>query len=367
MIRGLVNVSRMGVAFIPNKYFDYPYEKNAMRLFSMKDEGLNKPVRFLKNGGTVVLEGDWKDINTFYAHISDRGREIIPKAEGRKQYIELSRQLKQRILTLLEYTPLHTRFSDPEITAGLIGEQTIPEETPVLLPVDEAGRLADSMDTEFFVEPAGITLVVHPDVLVPRSKETISLMYRVIESCRNEMPLRPDILDMGCGSGILTIAAWQVLKNKLPYITATDILPEAVATTRLNIKRLSAQGKVDGSSVTVAHGGNLFIPVKNKKFNLIIFNAPWVTAPARNKSELALNDDGQRTIKAFLDECGSHLLPEGRVIVGYSDNSGVKAVERLESFIEGAGLRVASVLRDRIKTYRANRQWQSIYAYILTK
>jgi len=175
----------------------------------------------------------------------------------------------------------------------------------------------------------------------------------------------PRVLDMGCGSGVLSIAAWQLLRDKSPRITATDILREAVATTRLNWRRLAAIGKAGPEEVLTTRAGNLFEPIRGELFDLIIFNAPWVVAPARNRAELALNDERQETIRAFVQSCPEHLTPGGRAIVGYAANAGPKAITRLESFFLDARFAIERVHKDRIHTRRAKRQWQSVYAYVL--
>jgi len=170
---------------------------------------------------------------------------------------------------------------------------------------------------------------------------------------------------MGCGSGVLSIAAWQLLGHKSPRITATDILPEAVATTRLNWRRLAAIGNAGPEHVLTTHSGSLFEPVQGRLFDLVIFNAPWVVAPARNRAELALNDERQATIEAFIDSSPGYLSRGGRVIIGYAANAGPKAMLRLESFISAAGLVIEHIHKDRIHTRRAKRQWESVYAYVL--
>ncbi|HEY8348328.1 MAG TPA: hypothetical protein VIM13_00640 [Clostridia bacterium] len=43
--------------------------------------------------------------------------------------------------------------------------------------------------------------------------------------------------------------------------------------------------------------GDLFSPVSDAKYDLIIFNAPWVKAPAKNRAELALSDKRHETIR----------------------------------------------------------------------
>jgi len=246
--------------------------------------------------------------------------------------------------------------------AGLLGETELPE-LPVLLPLAEAERLA-TCEAPFHVQALGLSLLTHPDVMTPRSTETIELMCKAIDSVLN-LTGHARVLDMGCGSGVLSIAAALRPGNQSITVTATDILPEALALTRLNVKFLEEERPAVAGRVRTTAGGDLFEPLFRQQFNLILFNAPWVVAPAHNRAVLALNDDSQSTIRRFLQNCPEHLLPGGRVIVGYADNSGPGAISRLELFIKESGLQVVNVFKDKIKTYRSQRPWQTIYAYVL--
>ena len=130
-------------------------------------------------------------------------------------------------------------------------------------------------------------------------------------------------------------------------------------------RKLSAIGKAGPESALTTRVGSLFDPVPGERFDLIIFNAPWVVAPARTRLELAANDEDQSTIRGFVMGSPAHLSPGGRVIVGYADNSGPKAMTRLEESFAAAGLVIEQVYKNRIHTHRAKRQWQSVFAYVL--
>lgn len=210
----------------------------------------------------------------------------------------------------------------------------------------------------------GSVITLHPDVLVPRSQPLIHMLRRALEQIRPGMPPAPAVLDMGCGSGVCSLLAAQVLQDAA--VVAADHLPEAVASTAVNAARFAAEGRIRPGAVTTADPGDLYETLGDQCYDLIIFNAPWVVAPARNRMETALNDGGQQTIRRFLAGAPSRLRPGGRVIVGYADHSGPKAIANLGRFIAEAGLHVEERLADRIKTHRSKRAWESIYAYLLS-
>ncbi|MGI6344419.1 MAG: methyltransferase [Bacillota bacterium] len=357
-----VQVSQLGLACIPDKYAAEVVD--AIRIFPPHKDAFNQVSRYLRNGGAAVLGGDWPDIVQLAQLIASREREIIPHVKDARARKLAARNLRQRILTLADALPLST--TSPADLPGLLGEVELPD-LPILLPVDEAVNLVSSVESLFRVEPLEIDLLNHPDVLTPRSQETIALMCAAIDSVAAGLPDRAEVLDMGCGSGVLSIAVAMKLRDREVSVTACDVLPEALALTRLNVRRQAQLGSISSCSVRTARPGDLFENVADRQFDLLIFNAPWVVAPAHNRAELALNDENQSTIRRFLSQSPAHLRPEGRIIVGYADNSGPKAIARLEEFIAEAGLRTREVLKDRVKTYRSRRPWQSIFAYILER
>ncbi len=357
----IVQVSQLGPACLPSKYAS-GMPTGPIRLFTPDKDALNQTRRFLRNGGSIVLHGDWPEVSRLAEQIASRAHDLIPRVNDARARKQAMRQLSQRMLTTIDNLTKVKLL--PEELAGLLGESEFPP-LPVLIPVDEASRLTANDEPVYHVPSLGVDLLTHPDVLTPRSGETIELMRSAIDLVATQIPMKIRVLDMGCGTGVLTIATAMRLAEKQATITASDILPEALALTRLNVQRLHAQGQIPSCAIETSVGGDLFDPLWGQQFDLIIFNAPWVAAPAHNRAELALNDRSQSTIQRFLQDCPRHLLPGGRVIVGYADNSGHKAIARLERFIEAAGLSVIDVLRDRIKTYRSKRPWQTVYAYIL--
>lgn len=357
----IIQVSQLGAACLPSKYAS-GISMGPIRLFTPDKDALNQTQRFLRNGGSIVLHGDWAEVSRLVNQLASRAHDLIPLVNDARARKQAMRQLSHRMLTTVDNLP-EVKLLPGEL-AGLLGESEFPP-LPVLIPVDAASRLTACNESVFHVPSLGIDLLTHPDVLTPRSGETIELMCSAIDSVAGQIPVGTRVLDMGCGTGVLTIAAAMRLADKQAAVTATDILPEALALTRLNVDRLQADGCGLSRAIETSKGGDLFDPLWGQKFDLIIFNAPWVVAPAHNRAELALNDQSQLTIQRFLKDCPRHLLPGGRVIVGYADNSGPKAIARLEQFIEESGLRIVDILKRRVKTYRSKRPWQSVYTYVL--
>ncbi len=75
------------------------------------------------------------------------------------------------------------------------------------------------------------------------------------------------VLDMGTGCGILAVIA----APKAQKVVATDVNPHAVKCAKLNAKTNRVSHKID-----VRHG-DMFQPIrKTERFNVIVFNAPYL-------------------------------------------------------------------------------------------
>jgi methylase of polypeptide subunit release factors len=307
------------------------------RTFANRElEASDRIARHISRGGVAVLQGRWERITQLY-------RTLEAKGAGPADLQRLMLQVEG------DWIPTVEPAQHLPYLSFIYGDL-------VALPDLQAGLAA--MTTLHPVPALGATLVVHPGVLVPKSQPLIHLLRRAMEALQPALPAAPAVLDMGCGSGVCALLAAQVFP--CARVLATDHLAEAVASTRINADRLALP-------VETAGPGDLYDPVGERRFDLIIFNAPWVAAPARNRAETALNDGGQQTIRRFLEGAPARLNPGGHVLVGYADQSGPKAIANLERFAAEAGLRLQGRLSDRIKTHRSKRAWESIFAYDFTR
>ena len=166
------------------------------------------------------------------------------------------------------------------------------------------------------------------------------------------------------GVGALTLLAAQEVGDLGVKIYASDLLPEAVATTRLNLLRF-ADVHSELPQTHLMPAGDLFQPVSGHRFDLIVFNAPWVVSRARNRAEIAIHDEKQNTLRRFFDDLPNHLNPGGHLLIGYADASGPKAIARLEAMIDAAGLTVLNRFKERVATHRTKRKWENITVYEL--
>jgi len=125
-----------------------------------------------------------------------------------------------------------------------------------------------------------------------------------------------NVLDLCTGSGCLAVLASRNFPNAA--IDAVDISKDALDVAARNIADFGLQERV------MLHRGDLFGPIGNKRYDLIISNPPYVDAEGmaglprecRAEPKLAFDGgaDGLDVIRRILDEAGRHLTPEGGLL-----------------------------------------------------
>ena len=133
------------------------------------------------------------------------------------------------------------------------------------------------------------------------------------------------VLEIGTGSGIVAMYASKLTDK----ITVTDINFDACELARKNFE----DNNIENIEILF---GNLFEPVKNRKFDVILFNTPYLPTEDGEVLEDTINYafdgglNGRKVIDLFLNEVGNHLNDGGIVQMIQSSLSGNE--ETLEKF-----------------------------------
>lgn len=131
------------------------------------------------------------------------------------------------------------------------------------------------------------------------------------------VPESGTVLDLCTGSGILAIFAAERARVK---VIATDINPRALAFAQLNAGLNGVEDKIEFRQ------GDLWKPVGNEKFNLIISNPPFEPHNLRPLSKLLHSNggiDGTEIVKKIINGVQNHLVINGsfQMIVGLLKNN----------------------------------------------
>ena len=133
------------------------------------------------------------------------------------------------------------------------------------------------------------------------------------------LEIKPDqsVLEIGTGSGIVAMYASRLSDS----ITVTDINFDACELARKNFEA----NDIEGIEILF---GNMFEPVENRKFDVILFNTPYLPTEEGEVLDDTINYafdgglNGRKVIDLFLDEVGNHLNDGGIVQLIQSSLSG---------------------------------------------
>jgi HemK-related putative methylase len=177
---------------------------------------------------------------------------------------------------------------------------------------------------------AGFELTVGPTVFDPRYFLTSEFFAEFILSLELS---GKRVADVGTGSGILALAA---AKAGAAKVVATDINPNAVATTVENARANSLDDRVQAVS------GDLLAPIpQDTRFDVILTNPPFFEGHARDVADRAwYAGPNFRDISSLFQQVRERLAPAGRGYVVLSSNCDMWAFANL---VQRAGLRSARV------------------------
>jgi ribosomal protein L3 glutamine methyltransferase len=124
------------------------------------------------------------------------------------------------------------------------------------------------------------------------------------------------VLDLCTGSGCLAVLASRHFPNA--RVDAVDISAGALEVAARNVAGYGLEDRV------TLHRGDLFKPLGNKRYDLIISNPPYVDArgmaelprECRAEPKLAFDGgaDGLDLVRRILKEAGRHLTPQGGLL-----------------------------------------------------
>ncbi|MDA3885089.1 MAG: class I SAM-dependent methyltransferase, partial [Candidatus Delongbacteria bacterium] len=357
---------------VPDLFQEFISDSSSFKIYNSKDiQNLNKISKDIKNGKFIIIEkASFSNISKLYDYVNKKIDEFIPhelianlrsKSNTRSKkfiYEKKKKNILNQIL-ILGMNDNITTFDDNDEIHNLIyfcGSSFKYSNESFLLPFRFYSDLVKKLRDSVYVNVAESEFRTGINVLLPKSQETYQLFKRSIVEQQLKSDL--DVLDMGCGSGVISYILNDLIENST--ISFTDILPESIASALLNLEK----AKKSTNKLIAINPGSLYDNI-DKTFDLIVFNPPWIDARSSNRSELALNDKDQSTVKEFLSGSKDHLNPNGKILLGFSDNSGDKAVELFEKNIADNSYEILNIFSDKIQSYQSGRKWMKIFVYEL--
>jgi len=161
----------------------------------------------------------------------------------------------------------------------------------------------------------GVPFYIDERAIVPRS-----YLGEILDSDLISLVRHPDavdsVLDLCTGSGCLAILA--ALRFPKAKVDAVELSQDALEVAKKNVADHGLKRRVR------LLRGDLFAPIKNARYDLIIANPPYVDAKGmarlppecRHEPRLALDGgaDGLTVVRRIVDEAGRHLKKGGGLL-----------------------------------------------------
>ena len=172
-----------------------------------------------------------------------------------------------------------------------------------------------------------LNFLVTKDVLIPRA-DTEILVEEVIKIAENKT--NPVILDMCTGSGAIAVSLAKYVKNVKVY--AIDISEKALEIAKKNAEFNGVKNNIKFIE------SNLFDKIKDKKFDIIVSNPPYIetdtikklTKDVQNEPKIAIDGgkDGLDFYRKIADNGYKFLNRQGYICleIGYNQRIAVRKI-----------------------------------------
>jgi release factor glutamine methyltransferase len=186
----------------------------------------------------------------------------------------------------------------------------------------------------------GARFIVTPSVFNPKITRTGEFLASQLSSML--VSRDADVLDMGTGSGVCAVIAARYARR----VVAVDINPAAVRCTAINALLNHVEPKVE------VRQGDLFAAVADERFDLILFNPPFVRGAPRDDRDRAWRSSD--VAERFAAGLRAHLKPLGSALVLLSTfgDGGAFLVEFAKQGLEISVLAERRFVNERLTIFR---------------
>jgi release factor glutamine methyltransferase len=147
----------------------------------------------------------------------------------------------------------------------------------------------------------GVPILVTPSVFNPKVPRTGAFLAAHLDA--RQVRADAEVLDMGTGSGVCAIFAARHARR----VVAVDINPEAVHCADINARLNHVEHLIE------LRQGDLFAPVAGERFDLVVFNPPFLRGTPRDNRDRAWRSTD--VAERFAAGLHAHLKPLGSALV----------------------------------------------------
>lgn len=317
-------------------------------------------LRLSQRGAVVIWRGDFHNakqlIGAVQRRIDKKNQSQFEKVTTYPERIHLHRklqkqraQLTNRLLCFVDENLKISLPRAPDLRKELL--QIHQEGQSFLISFKELQGLVGAYQWSIngiYIEALGQKIYPHFGVYSATRNEYLTLIQDATlpASCEKA-------LDVGTGTGVLAA----LLAHKgVPQIWATDLDDRALSCARDNFTRLGLQDRIH------VEKADLFCP---GRFDLILFNPPWLPLKPTSSLEAAVYDENHQTLKRFLSMASKHLSKGGQVWIILSNLAvllGLRLPDDLKKWVQGSGFKIAEEIRAKPLHKKAANQDDPLYS-----
>ncbi|MDQ2086558.1 peptide chain release factor N(5)-glutamine methyltransferase [Herbivorax sp. ANBcel31] len=179
---------------------------------------------------------------------------------------------------------------------------------------------------------------VTPDVLIPR-QDTEILVESVLEYAKFTKGKKIDVLDIGTGSGCISVCLAHYIKNS--RVVALDISQKSLDVAKYNAEKNGVINKMDFVCGNIFKGLKNIFDSESNLFNIIVSNPPYIASGELDFLEKQVRDfeplkaldggeDGLDYYKFIIEEGRKFLKPQGVLAFEVGINQGKEVLNMMK-------------------------------------
>ena len=230
-------MERLEKHYIPSQFRSIVAEGVPVKFFAPDElNRLGRIFDYVRRDGIAVLSGSWEKILELNEYFERKKGEL--GEHHKKDYTPRHKRNRDNRFALYRlmiaadgevFQKVQPPFRIPYLLEFLDDRFDANRGREILVPLLAILKLQKELKQLYPVWALGSSILAPGNVLPPRSQETVNLIGKGLEKVKGKLPAGAEVLDMGCGSGCLSLLAAETLRGREVKVTATDSMPDALA------------------------------------------------------------------------------------------------------------------------------------------